>query len=71
MEKNWFPLAKQPVYTSQNEGLFQKYISNAWKIDKIIAYTTRESTLANQNAGLAYKYVSVRGKNKAISGASV
>ena len=27
----------------------------------------RESALANQNAELVYKYVSIRGKNKAIS----
>ena len=41
MEKSWFPLARKLVSTSQNEGLFQKYISNVWKIDKIMAYTSQ------------------------------
>ena len=41
MEENWFPLARKPISTSQNEGLFQKYISNVWKINKIVAYTSQ------------------------------
>ena len=32
LEQNQFPLARI-------KDLFQKYISNAWKIDKIMAYT--------------------------------
>ena len=64
VEKNWFPLAKQPVSTSQNEGLFQKYIHNAWKIDKIIAYTTRESTLGNRMQGWFTNTFPLEGKIK-------
>ena len=31
----------------------------------------RESSLTNQNEGFVYKYVSIRRKNKAITGSSV
>ena len=35
-----------------------------------MATLARESALTNQNAGLVYKYVSIRRKNKAISSRS-
>ena len=44
------------------KDLSQKYIFNVWKIEKIMAYTARESALTNRNLGLVYKYVSIRRK---------
>ena len=41
------------------------------KIDKIMAYSSQRSALTNQNAGLIYKCLSIRQKNKAFSGRSV
>ena len=44
------------------KDLSQKYLFNVWKIEKIMAYTARESALTNRNLGLVYKYVSIRQK---------
>ena len=52
------------------KDLFQKCISNVWKIDKIMAYTSQESALTKQNAGLVYKYVSTRRKKVSVAGMS-
>ena len=52
MEKNWFSLDKQPV-SIRTKDLFQKYISDVWKIDKITLAI--ESALTNQNVRLVYK----------------
>ena len=64
MENNWFPQARM-------KNLFQNYISNVWKIDKIMVSLAREPALTNQNAGPVYKYVPIRRKSKTISGRSV
>ena len=68
--KIWFPLAKQPIFTSQNEGYASKihfqFLEN--RSNNGLQIIEGESALTNQNAGLVYKYVSVRQKNKAISG---
>ena len=68
--KKWFPLAKQPIFTSQNEGYASKihfqFLEN--RSNNGLQIIESESALINQNAGLVYKYVSVRQKNKAISG---
>ena len=50
------------------KDLFQKHISNVCKIDKIMDDPGQEFALTNQNAEVVYKYVSIRRKNKAISG---
>ena len=68
--KIWSPLAKQPIFTSQNEGYASKihfqFLEN--RSNNGLQIIESESALTNQNAGLVYKYVSVRQKNKAISG---
>ena len=68
--KIWFPLAKQPIFTSQNEGYASKihfqFLEN--RSNNGLQIIESESALTNQNAGLVYKYVSVRQKYKAISG---
>ena len=68
--KKWFPLAKQPIFISQNEGYASKihfqFLEN--RSNNGLQIIESESALTNQNAGLVYKYVSVRQKNIAISG---
>ena len=68
--KKWFPLAKQPIFISQKEGYASKihfqFLEN--RSNNGLQIIESESALTNQNAGLVYKYVSVRQKNIAISG---
>ena len=68
--KKWFPRAKQPIFISQNEGYASKihfqFLEN--RSNNGLQIIESESALTNQNAGLVYKYVSVRQKNIAISG---
>ena len=41
MEKNGFHKPETPFLLARMKDLFQKYISNVWKIDKIMAYNSQ------------------------------
>ena len=62
--KKWFPLAKQPIFISQNEEYASKihfqFLEN--RSNNGLQIIESESALTNQNAGLVYRYVSVRQK---------
>ena len=66
MEKNWFPLASSLKY------LLQKIISDVWKIDKIMTYTSQRIRFDQPECRTCLQILlKNRRKSKAMDGRTV